>query len=111
MVDDAACGVVEKGLAVAGLLLICIGSAVQGLDVFGINGDSGGGVIDNLGPVGHGVPAGSTVGVEDSVSLAEDSLAVEIDSAVVVLAAVSLVASGLQLRGVVFPLLLSQLAD
>ena len=43
--------------------------------------------------------------------VAEDGLAVEIDSAVVVFASVSLVAGSLQLGGVVLPLLLSQLTD
>lgn len=76
LVDDAACGVVEESFAVTGLLFVCVGSAVQGLDVFGVDGDSSSGVVDNLRPVAHSVPAGGTVRVEDSVRFAEDSLAV-----------------------------------
>lgn len=76
LVNDAACGVVEESFAVAGLLFICVGSAVKGLDVFGVDSNSGGGVIDNLRPVAHSVPAGGTVGVENGIGLAEDGLAV-----------------------------------
>jgi hypothetical protein len=76
LVDDAACGVVEESFAVAGFLFICVGSAIQGLDVFGVDSDSGGGVVDNLRPVAHSVPAGGTVGVEDGIRFAEDGLAV-----------------------------------
>jgi hypothetical protein len=76
LVNDAACGVVEESFAVAGFLFICVGSAVQGLDVFGVDGDSSSGVVDNLRPVAHSVPAGGTVGVENGIRFAEDGLAV-----------------------------------
>lgn len=108
LVDDAAGGVVEEGFAETALLLVGVCSSVKGLDVLRVDRNSGSGVLNDLRPVAHRVPAGGTVGVEDSVGFAENGLAVQVNGTVVVLASVGLVASGLELRGIVFPLLLAQ---
>jgi hypothetical protein len=104
-VDDTAGRVVEESFAVALDLLVGVGAAVQGLDVLVVEVDGGGRVLDNLVPVGHGIVAGGAVRVENRVLLAEDGLAIEFDSAVVVLGAVCLVAGSLELGGVVLALL------
>jgi hypothetical protein len=109
-VDDAAGRVVEQGLAVAVDLLVGVGAAVEGLDVLVVEVDGGGGVVDDLLPVAHGVVAGGAVGVEDGVLLAQDGLAVQVDGAVVVLGPVRLVARRLELGRVLLALLLGQRA-
>jgi Flp pilus assembly pilin Flp len=55
--------------------------------------------------------AGSAVGVEDRVGLAQDSLGVEVNGLVVCLVAVGLVASLLQLGGIILALFLGQALD
>jgi hypothetical protein len=81
-------------------VVVGIGTAVQGLDVLGVEGDGGGGVLDDLVPVAERVVAGSPVGVVDRVGFAENGLGVESDGLLEVLSPVGLVAGLLQLLGV-----------
>lgn len=78
-------------------MLVGIGTSIQSLDVIRVQGDGGRGVFDNLVPDAQSIVAGSAVGVEDRVGLAKDSLGVQLNGLVVVLAAVGLVARGLEL--------------
>ena len=92
-------------------MLVGSGTTVNGLDVLVIHADSRSGVFDDLVPLAHGAVAGSSVGVENGIGLAEDSLGVKVDGLVVSLIAVGLVAGLLELGGVLFALLLGQVRD
>lgn len=85
-------------------VLVGIRTSVQGLDVGRVKVESGSGIFDYLVPVAERIIAGGAVGEEDGVRLAEDSLGVEVDGIVVVLAAVGLVASSLELKSILLEL-------
>lgn len=105
-VDDAAGGEIEKSVAVTAKLVVSIGTAVQGLDVVWVELEGGGGIGDNLLPLGEGIVASGAVGEVDGVGLADDGLGVEFDGLVEVLGTVGLVSELLQLGSVRLALLL-----
>jgi hypothetical protein len=97
LINDAAGGEIEEGLAVLLEMLVCIGTSVESLDVGGVQVNGSSSILDNVIPDAQGIVASSTVGVEDGVGLAQNSLRVEVDGLVVVLAAIGLVAGILEL--------------
>lgn len=104
-VNDAAGSKVKKSLAELLQVFVCNSSPVQGFDVLAVHGESGTGIFDNLLPLRQNVVAGGTVRVEDWVGLAENGLSVELNGFVVVLGAIRLVSSSLELGCVSLPCL------
>lgn len=105
-IDDAAGSEVEESVTVAAKLVVGIGTAVEGLDIVGVELEGGGGIGDNLLPLGEGIVASGAVGEVDGVGLADDGLGIEVDGLVEVLGTVSLVSELLQLSSVGLALLL-----
>lgn len=92
-------------------MLVGIGSAVQGLHVERVKVYGGGGIFDDLIPGAESIEAGGPIREEDRVGLAEDGFGVEVDSTVVVFAAISLVSRVLELKGVSLALLVREGSD
>ena len=102
-VDNAAGGKVKQRIAELAKVFVCNGAAVQGLHVLAVHGKGGGGVLDDLVPLRQDIVASGTVRVEDGVGGTDDRSAVQINCLGVVLNAISLVTSSLQLGGIFLP--------
>lgn len=111
VVDDASQGVADKRIAVQLQLLVGLGAAVDGLKVDAVDAQGGGGVINDLLPLGKGAVARGTVREVDGVLLAKDSLGVEVDGVVVRLVAVGLVSGALQAIRILVALLGGEFCD
>lgn len=92
-------------------MLVSISSSVQSLYVSRVEADSGSGILNDLIPSAKSIIAGGSVGVKYGVGFAENGLGVEINSAVIVFAAIGLVAGILKLQGVIPTLLFGESGD
>ena len=86
-------------------MLIRICSPVQSLYILAVKIDCSSGIFYYLVPFPQSVVAGSTIGVEYWIRLAQNSFAIEFDGFVVALIAVRFVACNFQLCSVFFPFL------
>lgn len=78
-------------------MFVGVSSSVQRLDVGGVEADRGSSILDDLIPNTQSIVARSSVGVEDGVGLAKNGFRVQVNSSVVVFAAICFVAGILEL--------------